>query len=441
VSRRLLAGALALGLTACTTTLDVDRARRWIDARTKPPLPKLGEATIAALPAPEGLRATSGELRAIPLRWEPLLRGDVGGYAVERAEERDGDFERIAAVAGNATTLYVDRGPNRWPRSVGAEVSTGTDYTRLGDGETRFYRVRAFTPEGELARTVSDVIPGSTAATPDPPTLLRAYSHQPRRVPLSWAPTDDPLVDGYAVERGPTSRGPFEPLARVEGRQTTQHVDRGLGDLRVVYYRVASINGAGGRGEFSEPVRGVTKADPLPPIGLRVVARQLGVNQLAWEPNVEPDLSGYRLLRIRGSREASEVVALLDGGVTTARDSEVSANERVSYTVVALDRDGLESAAPEPITVESVGYQLRATPGDDGVHLEWNPRREEGFRSARIYLHRALRRSELAHVTGSRYVHTEVKPGRRYRYTVVLEKDEANPGPPSSPVEVTVPKR
>ena len=438
---RLLAGALALGLSACTTTLDLDRARRWIDARAKPPLPKLQEGTTAALPAPEGLRATSGELRAIPLRWDPLLRGDVGGYAVERAKERDGPFERIAAVAGNATSLYLDLGPKRWPRPVGAEVPTGPDRTRLLDGETRFYRVRAFTPEGGLAEAASEVVPASTASPPEPPTLLRAYSHQPRRVPLTWAPADDPLVAGYAIERGPTSRGPFEPLARLEGRHATQYMDRGLGNLRVVYYRVASVNGVGGRGEPSEPVRGVTKADPLPPIGLRVVARRLGVNELAWEPNVEPDLSGYRLLRIRGSGGAPQVVALLGSDVTTALDGEVSANEKVSYTVVALDRDGLESAAPQPIAVESVGYDLTATPLGDGVRLEWNPRHQEGFRGARVFLHRALRRSELAYVTGSHYVHSDVKPGRTYRYTVVLERDEGNPGPASSPVEATPPRR
>ena len=119
----------------------------------------------------------------------------------------------------------------------------------------------------------------------------------------------------------------------------------------------------------------------------------------------------------------------------------VEASGRVKVTgKIEKGGFGIHMSGPS-ITVESVGYQLRATPGDDGVHLEWNPRREEGFLSARVYLHRPLRRSELAHVTGSRYVHTEVKPGRRYRYTVVLEKDEANPGPSSSPVEVTVPKR
>ena len=89
----------------------------------------------------------------------------------------------------------------------------------------------------------------------------------------------------------------------------------------------------------------------------------------------------------------------------------MGADERVSYTVVARDRDGLESAAAEPIVVESEGYALAATVRPDGVHLEWNPRTGEGYHGARIFLRRGLGQKELAFVEGSRYVHTDVKPG------------------------------
>ena len=89
-------------------------------------------------------------------------------------------------------------------------------------------------------------------------------------MPLSWRAATDERIKGYVIERSPTSSGPFEPIAEIDGRHQTVYVDRGLGDLRVFYYRVASVNVAGGRGEFSAPVRAVTKPDPLPPIGLRV---------------------------------------------------------------------------------------------------------------------------------------------------------------------------
>ena len=430
--RTLLLGTLAL--TACASTLDIDRARRWLDMPREPELPTFQQEAHAALPAPGGLRATSGELRAIALHWEPLLGGDVGGYTIERAEKREGPFERIAAVPGHATTAFLDTGTKGLPSADGA-----TERAELSDGETAFYRVRAFTPAGELAEAASEIVSATTAPAPAPPQGLRAYSHQPREVPLSWEASTDLLVVGYVIERSPTSRGPFEPLAQIEGRHQSVYLDRGLGDLRVFYYRVSSVNPAGGLGEPSKPVRAVTKAEPLPPIGLRILAQRLGENELAWEPNVEPDLEGYRLLRIRDDAETVEVAASVAGDRTVAVDAELAANERVSYTVVARDRDGLESAAAEPIVVESEGYELAATVRSDGVHLAWNPRTSEGYHGARIFLQRELGQKEIAFVEGSQHVHTDVKPGGRYRYTVVLERADASQAPPSSPVEIEVP--
>lgn len=427
----LLVGTLAL--TACASTLDIDRARRWLDAPPEPELPTFQEEARAALPAPGGLRSTSGELRAVALHWEPLLSGDVGGYMIERAENREGPFERIAAVPGRATTVLLDTGAKGLPSADGSKARA-----ELSDGETVFYRVRAFTPAGELAEATSEIVPATTAPVPEPPQGLRAYSHQPREVPLRWEASTNPLVAGYVVERSPASRGPFEPLAQIEGRHQSVYLDRGLGDLRVFYYRVSSVNRAGGLGERSEPVQAVTKAEPLPPIGLRVLAQRLGQNELAWEPNVESDLAYYRLLRIRGDGETAEVATSAAGEPTAAWDTEVGANERVSYTVLAHDRDGLESAAAEPIVVESEGYALAATVQPDGVLLEWNPRTGEGYHGARIFLHSWLGRKELAFVEGSSYVHTNAKPGRRYVYTVVLERADASQAPISSPLEIEV---
>ena len=65
-------------LCACSASLDLDRARRVLRPEHEPELPKLVEVA-AELPAPEGLRAASGELRAVPLQWDPLLAPGVGG--------------------------------------------------------------------------------------------------------------------------------------------------------------------------------------------------------------------------------------------------------------------------------------------------------------------------------------------------------------------------
>ena len=99
----------------CSTLLDVERAREVFRGAEEPSVPILVEAPALEMPAPVGLRAVSGQLRAIPLKWDPVFTSDVSGYVIERAEEMDGNFMRIAALPGRFETCYVDRGEDLAP--------------------------------------------------------------------------------------------------------------------------------------------------------------------------------------------------------------------------------------------------------------------------------------------------------------------------------------
>jgi hypothetical protein len=414
---QLAALALLVAATACAHSRDF-----WRDWREQPI--ELSDTPVSDLPAPEGLRAASGAYRMIPLSWDPLLRGNVGGYQLESAEQREGPYKRLAAVPGRGALSYVDRG--------GAEQA-------LGDGVTRFYRLRAYTPDGRLAAEVSPEVAGTTAPLPEAPEALRAYSLQPREVPLSWNPADDPNVAGYAVERSPAPEGPFEVVATLDGRHTTSYLDAGLGDLRVFYYRVAARNPGGASGRPSKGVRAVTKPEPLSPIGLRVAKQALGANVLVWDPNVETDLVEYRLFRVVEG-EAPWLVAAVPAEAGIARDGSVGAGEVIDYVLVAVDRDGLASNPSEPVRVESEGYGLSAEVRDDGVHLAWNPRNDEGFQDARLVRTAWLTRRQTAHSDSGRYVDRDVQPGRRYRYVATLRRADGSEAPASRPIDVRIPK-
>jgi fibronectin type 3 domain-containing protein len=420
---------LALLATACATSLDVESARRALELGERPALPELREDAPVALPAPEGLTATSGELRIVPLRWEPVASREVGGYVVERAFGAEGPFTRVAILVGRNTTLWVDGTPD------------GAVPSALNDGVTAYYRVRSFSQSGQLGADPSPLVSATTTPPPEPPAGLRAYSHQPRQVPLSWGTSNDPNVTAYRVYRSPSFRGSFEPLATVEGRFQTIYIDKGLGDLRVFYYRVAARNRAGGEGRASEPVRAVTKPEPLPPLGLRVAAQRLGANRLAWEPNVEPRLTGYRLFRLRKGSDSRELVATLPPDQTTAEDDAVAADETLDYLLRAVDADDLASDPTLLASVTSVGYALTAVARADGVQLAWNPRSDEGHRGAHVFVVGQLTRRELGFVTGASFVDATAKPGGSYRYTVVLERADGSLAPASTPVEIRVPER
>ncbi len=103
-----LCTALLIAAMGCSQVFDFERARRILRRSAPPTVPVRFEAQLADLPAPEGLRAASGELRRVPLRWEPLLAGDIAGYVVERAASREGAFEQRVTLGGRLTTTHVD---------------------------------------------------------------------------------------------------------------------------------------------------------------------------------------------------------------------------------------------------------------------------------------------------------------------------------------------
>jgi len=430
-----IAMAAAVAVSGCSLT-----GPRWFE-RTSIESPidvDLAEQMSSELKQPQGLVATSGELRAIPLKWEPVLVGAVGGYAIERSGQADGPFKRLATVHGQLNTRYVDReirpesGGSGDPGPVETIASTNLD-----DGSTWFYRVRAMTPAGTIASAPSEVESATTALPPEPPADLRAYSRQPRKVPLSWRPSEDRLVEGYRIYRSPTRAGPYQQIAELDGRFETTFVDAGLGDLRVFYYQVAAINSLGGLGEPTRPVRAVTKPEPLPPLNLRAAEQRLGSNLISWEPNVEPDIVRYRLLRTRESGETSEII--VPAAETWFEDRSVGAGEPVSYSIVAVDADGLESNPAMPVAIVSVGYGLEATPAENRVLLQWDAETAAPFRGGYVYRHEGFGRRNLGFTTESQFVDPEVQAGARYRYTVVLERPDASLAPPSQPVEVEIP--
>jgi hypothetical protein len=311
--------------------------------------------------------------------------------------------------------------------------------TPLADGVTWFYRLRPFTPAGRLGDTPSDVVVGTTAPLPDPPEGLRAYSRQPREVPLSWQASEDRAVVGYRVERSPSPAGPFEAIADLEGRYAVAYVDGELGDLRVFYYRVASRNPAGEVGPWSETVRAVTKPEPLPPLDLEVAEQRLGVNVLAWEPNVERDIEAYRLYRVREDAPL-EQVAVVPAQATRFEHTGVEAGETASYVLTAVDREGLESRPSEPVSATGPRYDLAADATPERVRLRWNPRSEEGFVAARVERDGWLGSRVLGTSSDGEFEDPDVEPGVVYRYVVVLLGGEGE-APPSEPVDVRVPER
>jgi fibronectin type 3 domain-containing protein len=112
-------------------------------------------------------------------------------------------------------------------------------------------------------------------------------------------------------------------------------------DARERCYTIRAVRGSGERaveGEASERVCVMPTDDfpPAAPVGLQATSGE-GAITLIWEPNAEPDLAGYLVLR--GEVGDATLSPLTDVVITEARftDRTVRPGVRYVYAVQAID--------------------------------------------------------------------------------------------------------
>jgi hypothetical protein len=75
---------------------------------------------------------------------------------------------------------------------------------------------------------------------------------------------------------------------------------------------------------------------PAPPARLVAVADEGGIS-LIWEPNAEPDVAGYMVLRGEASDATLQPVMTTPVAEARFRDTHVSAGKKYVYAIVAVD--------------------------------------------------------------------------------------------------------
>jgi hypothetical protein len=267
----------------------------------------------------------------------------------------------------------------------------------------RFYFALPFSPRGRPGP------PGMIAelrltTLPPAPTELKA-THVPDAVRLEWEPSggligfllerglapelsplDDPMPDAVpssaapAPLQGPTRYNVYRQLAPLEDKTTTtasrpaSPVEPALIngvpidtltftdpltalDERQRCYVVRAVRGDGPQlveGMPSEPVCVVPMDDfpPEPPSRPSITSEE-GAITLTWEPNAEPDIAGYLILR--GEAGDATLTPVSDTVVTETRftDRSVKPGVRYIYAVQAIDsRLPRPNVSPESARVE-----------------------------------------------------------------------------------------
>lgn len=178
----------------------------------------------------------------------------------------------------------------------------------------------------------------ATPAVPPPPLLLVAKSlgfnstattYHVFEVPIAPPSNASPAL---TVPAGLTPQPLAVTTLKVKGV--------GFGAERCFFVRpVDTVFGAVVQGPAS-PIGCVTPRDNFPPAAPKQLAAiaSAGVINLIWEPNSEPALAGYIVLR--GEAPGDKLQALTPAPIvsTSYRDSDVKPGVRYVYAVVAVDK-------------------------------------------------------------------------------------------------------
>jgi fibronectin type 3 domain-containing protein len=292
------------------------------------PLSEPVSGTTFGPPAgPTDVFALSGQVRQVTVTWGLSTDPSVAGYAIYRGNSSD-SLEKVKSITQGNVTSYVDKGD--WS-------------TRLEDGRSYFYAIRSVNGVG-VESVEPKVIEAMTKPGPNPPPNVTATQHEAGRTTISWDNQPSAGIESYRVLRSDNPDADYRTVAPAVKQVT--FTDSGLKNGALYYYKVQALDKDGLLGSLSRVVTAQTKAAPTMPEGI-TSSPDGGAVILTWTASSAPDIDKYEIYQISffGKKKLGETS---DATFTVTGLSSGSTN---TFTIVAIDREGLISEPSAPIEV------------------------------------------------------------------------------------------
>lgn len=223
--------------------------------------------------------------------------------------------------------------------------------------------------------------------------VLDGYDSE-KSITISWKPVQENDVVGYNLYRGiasdtTVSRVNVEMISKAD----TFFVDK-VENSNVYRYQLEAIDKSNNSG-FSDPAI-VQIHDVIPPetpMDVHVFA-DTGVIRISWQPNIEEDLLGYRVLRYVGENKESAMY-VGDGVLDTnyfEQKLEKHVEAKFNYCVVAIDNDYNYSKPSSPmigqlpdVTPPGKPFLKGAELEDSCITIHWVPSMDKDLMGYELY--------------------------------------------------------
>jgi uncharacterized protein len=352
--------------------------------------------------------------RSIRISWDFPEKNNtlIKGFTVERSAKPSGPYIPLTLQSPlpPTTRTYDDKAPNR----------------------VNYYRVTALTLDGQrfssplYLATLVDSIP------PVQPTGLKATIDQNGSVQLTWSPNSDPDVFGYRVYRANMEGEEFAQIT-IEPVSASSFSDRvSLNTLsESIYYRIMAIDKNQNHSILSDRLKVILpdKVNPQPPVFLPVRSTEKGA-VLSWVRSSSDDVAQYDVYRkIPNKQEWQRLKMIATSLDSIYRYTDEQAEQMNSYTVIAVDESGHESAPAVPVTGGKIDNALQP-------EVKWNSAEinnelkqvvlswtydEKNVKAFRIYKAAGVDSATMFRTvaSGARELMDRLSPGVVYRYRIL----------------------
>ncbi len=395
---------------------------------TQPEKPKIDESL--EMVDSSSLRSIS-DINSIALEWKKVDDLRVNGYYIYRADigANDGKLKRVTFVKNRYTTHYVD--------------------PKLEPNARYNYAISSATKE-EFESRPTNTFMAQTLPVLSPISYVQAISNMPRQIKVLWRPHESERVQYYRIERTTPSTAEWEHLETLEGRYQVEYIDTSLEDNVVYMYRVIAISFDDIFSVPSEIVKAQTKPLPFPANNVRATNDQPKKIVVSWEASITPDVIGYNIYRSSSADGSFNLIKALPNNVFTYEDVVNEDGKHRFYKVVAVDKDGLESAllmnATMGVTLAKLNkpiITLAQIQGEKAI-LNWQ---EGDARAVSYIVYKTIKEGFLKSqtikingITDLRFEDRDIVRGVEYTYTLQSVDQFGITSEETQKVSLTLPK-
>ena len=286
-------------------------------------------STKALFPSVSYFKSVGNLPRMAKLLWRPHTNIKVNRYILERSTLQDPKWEEIATIEGRLQAEYID--------------------SELEDNSVYKYRLLSVTYDGVVS-TPSDIAKVITKPLPHPIKNLKASSNLPKKITISWDPSEIADFSHYNIYRSSSADGHYEYYVK---SKENSFIDTLKEDGVQYFYKVSAVDKDGLESKLQDvAVAGSTLTKPQTPSFLEASLQDNKV-QLSWQQGDSRNVSYVLVKTTQLSWLKKSEEEIVNISTTHYVDINLKPHTLYSYQIIGVDEYGIRSNASKPVEIET----------------------------------------------------------------------------------------